>query len=259
MIRHNSIASIATLRSVYTPNPSSLCIYSMTPSSPPTTRFVFTYLRVSTTRQGQSGLGLEAQREAVQRYADQTGVTILDEYVEIESGKVRDRPQLAAAIAACRKRKATLLIAKLDRLSRNVAFVANLLDGDVEFLALDCPYANKLMIHILAAFAEHERDMISQRTRAALAAAKARGVILGENGRTLAAKAADEALEAAEAYRSVVARILDGGRCANARQLAIRLNTAGIASRAGGRWHATSAIRLMKRLGLTFATSTPLQ
>jgi len=231
----------------------------MTLLSPPTTRFVFTYLRVSTTRQGISGLGLEAQREAVRRYAEQTGVTILDEYVEIESGKVRDRPQLAAAIAACRKRKATLLIAKLDRLARNVAFVSSLMEAGVDFVAVDAPYANKLMLHILAAFAEHEAEMISQRTKAALAAAKARGVILGENGRTLAAKAADEALEAAETYRSVVARILDSGTCANARQLAIRLNTSGVASRAGGRWHATSVVRLMKRLGITFATSESLR
>src|SRR3972149_7492216 len=134
----------------------------MTLLSPPTTRFVFTYLRVSTTRQGISGLGLEAQREAVRRYAEQTGVTILDEYVEIESGKVRDRPQLAAALAAGRKRKATLLIAKLDRLARNVAFVSSLMEAGVDFVAVDAPYANKLMLHILAAFAEHEAEMISQ-------------------------------------------------------------------------------------------------
>lgn len=140
---------------------------------------IVSYLRVSTARQGASGLGLEAQRAAVQGFAAAAGHTIVAELLEVESGGKADRPQLAAALATCRLHRATLVIAKLDRLARNVAFIANLMDGGVEFVACDMPHANRLTLHLLAAIAEHEREMISQRTKAALAAAKARGVKLG--------------------------------------------------------------------------------
>lgn len=208
-----------------------------------------TYLRVSTTRQGNSGLGLEAQRGAVQRFASQARGTVVGEWVEIESGRVRDRPQLTAAIAECRQRRAILLIAKLDRLARNVAFVSSLMEAGVEFLAVDAPYANKLMLHILAAFAEHERELISQRTRAALAAAKARGVVFGANGRKMAQKATSDAVEAAQPYAPMVERLMAEG-CTSARQIAQGLNDAGVASRAGGQWHSASVIRLLHRLRL---------
>ena len=134
------------------------------------------YFRVSTDRQGKSGLGLEAQRESVNRYLESVGWNLIGEYVEVESGKRKNRPQLAAALQACKKEKATLLIAKLDRLARNVHFISGLMESRVDFVAADNPHANKLMIHLLAAFAEHEREQISQRTKEALAAAKARGV-----------------------------------------------------------------------------------
>src|SRR5262245_56388750 len=137
------------------------------------------YFRVSTDRQGKSGLGLEAQREAVLNYLNGGSWTMVAEFTEVEGGKHADRPQLAAALAACEKQKAKLVIAKLDRLSRNLAFIATLMDSGVEFVAVDNPHANKLTIHILAAVAQHEREMIAQRTREALAAAKARGVKLG--------------------------------------------------------------------------------
>jgi DNA invertase Pin-like site-specific DNA recombinase len=133
------------------------------------------YYRVSTDRQGQSGLGLEAQRSAVLAYVNGGSWTRIAEFTEIESGKHANRPQLAAALAACKKHKAKLVIAKLDRLSRNLAFIATLMDSGVEFVAVDNPHANKLTVHILAAVAQHEREMISQRTRDALQAAKARG------------------------------------------------------------------------------------
>src|SRR5262245_21022571 len=139
----------------------------------------FVAYRVSTDRQGQSGLGLEAQRSAVLNHLDGGSWTMFAEFTEVESGKHADRPQLAAALVACKKHKAKLVIAKLDRLSRNLAFIATLMDSGVEFVAVDNPHANKLTLHILAAVAQHEREMISQRTKDALQAAKARGKRLG--------------------------------------------------------------------------------
>jgi DNA invertase Pin-like site-specific DNA recombinase len=134
------------------------------------------YLRVSTDKQGESGLGIEAQRKAVETYLNGGSWTLAQEFVEVESGKrSNNRPQLAAALAACKKLKAKLVVAKLDRLARNVAFISKLMESGVEFVACDFPHANKLTIHILAAVAEHERELISSRTKAALAAAKERG------------------------------------------------------------------------------------
>lgn len=137
------------------------------------------YLRVSTVRQGESGLGMEAQDAAVRAFAAHGGGAILATYVEVESGKRSDRPELAMALEAAKKAKATLLIAKLDRLARNVAFIANLMDAGVEFVAVDQPFASRLTLHILSAVAEDEARRISERTKAALAAAKARGIKLG--------------------------------------------------------------------------------
>src|SRR5262249_45376622 len=139
----------------------------------------FSYLRVSTDKQGERGYGLDAQRQAVETYLNGGSWELLGEFVEIESGKRSDRPQLAAALAACKKHKARLVIAKLDRLARNVAFIANLMDGKVDFVCCDMPEATRLTIHVLAAVAEHEREMIAERTKAGLRAAKARGVVLG--------------------------------------------------------------------------------
>jgi DNA invertase Pin-like site-specific DNA recombinase len=159
------------------------------------------YYRVSTNRQGESGLGLDAQRKAVTDYLDGGSWKLLAELTEIESGKHADRPQLAVALAACKKHKARLVIAKLDRLSRNLAFIATLIDSGVEFVAVDNPHANKLTVHILAAVAQHEREMISQRTKDALQAAKARGTQLGNPRLTEALPLAVEAnKEAAERF-----------------------------------------------------------
>jgi DNA invertase Pin-like site-specific DNA recombinase len=136
------------------------------------------YYRVSTDKQGASGLGLEAQREAVARNLG--AGSLLAEFTEVESGKrSANRPQLIAALEMCKRKKAILLIAKLDRLARNVHFISGLMEAGVEFVAADMPTANRLTVHIMAAFAEHEAAMISARTKAALQAAKARGTVLG--------------------------------------------------------------------------------
>jgi DNA invertase Pin-like site-specific DNA recombinase len=199
------------------------------------------YLRVSTDKQGVTGLGMDAQREAVARYVGARGL-LLAEYVEVESGKKhRNRPQLLAAIAECRKRRAVLVIARLDRLARNVAFIANLMNSDVEFVAVDMPHANRLTIHILAAVAEYERDLISQRTKAAMAAAKARGIKLG-NPRYLEALA--KAREA-RGYQPVPPEVLQliaewRGQGDVLRKIANRLNSLNIRTPQGSRWYASS-------------------
>ena len=220
---------------------------------------IVAYLRVSTARQGASGLGLEAQRSAVQAFAAAGGHSIVAELVEIESGKKADRPQLAAALAACRLRRATLVIAKLDRLSRNVAFIANLMEGGVEFVACDMPHANRLTLHLLAAIAEHEREMISARTKAALAAAKARGVKLGNpNGaahlragcKEAAAKSVEASRRRAERHDTAVAdavRALTYEGLVGARSLAAGLNQRGIPAPGGGTWYAGQVRRMMAR------------
>ena len=146
------------------------------------------YLRVSTIRQGESGLGLGAQRQAVARHV--ASGRLLAEFVEIESGAKNDRSQLVAALAHAQATGATLIIAKLDRLARSIAFIANLMEAGIDFIAADLPSANRLTIRVLAAVAEHEREVISARTKAALAAAKARGVKLGNPNGARALRAA---------------------------------------------------------------------
>jgi DNA invertase Pin-like site-specific DNA recombinase len=214
------------------------------PSAAP--RFV-AYYRVSTDKQGRSGLGLEAQREAVSRHVRQAAGRLVAEFEEIESGKRNDRPKIAAALSASRAARATLLIAKLDRLARNVAFISHLMESGVDFVACDNPYATRLTIHILAAVAEHEREMISARTKAALAAAKARVVRLGNPhlraGSALTAREARAARSArARAYAADVLPYIDAARQAGAsslRQIAAALVARGIKTPAGGeRWQA---------------------
>jgi DNA invertase Pin-like site-specific DNA recombinase len=209
-----------------------------------TSQFV-AYYRVSTDRQGRSGLGLEAQRAAVRGYL---GAAIpAAEFTEIETGKRNDRPELDRALAVCRKRKARLVIAKLDRLSRNLAFIAALMDSGVEFLAVDNPHATRLTLHILAAVAEHEREMIAERTKAALQAAKARGVQLGRNGvDRLAPTYRAKAIERARQLAPVLTEMKAAGL--SARQIAAQLTERGIAMPTGARWHAQTVIRMIERL-----------
>ena len=208
------------------------------------------YYRVSTAKQGDSRLGLEAQRDAVMRHLSNGGWPPLAEFTEVETGKGSNaldrRPQLRAALAFAKKHKATLIIAKLDRLARNVAFISQLMEAKADFIAVDNPHATRLTLHILAAVAEHEREMISQRTKAALAAAKARGRVLGVNGRVLAdqnkAEAADRLAPIAERLRGFKAEGLTLRRIADA------LNADGIASPGGASWHPGNVQRALARV-----------
>jgi DNA invertase Pin-like site-specific DNA recombinase len=206
------------------------------------------YYRVSTDRQGRSGLGLEAQRAAVVRYLAGIGGTLLAEHTEVETGKRNDRPELQKALAACRKHKARLVIAKLDRLSRNVAFIATMMDAGVEFVACDNPHATRLTLHILAAVAEHEREMISARTKAALQAAKARGVRLGRNGERLASANRATAVDRARQIEHVLAELNQSGM--TTREIAAELTARGIRTPRGGRWHPQTVRRVMERVAL---------
>lgn len=212
-------------------------------------KLFISYLRVSTGRQQVSGLGLEAQREQVAAYIQRVGGQLLAEHIEVESGKVRDRPVLVKSIARCRAAGATLAIAKLDRLARSVAFIASLMEAGTDFVAVDMPFANKLMLHLMAAFAEHERGEISARTKAALAAAKARGVQLGSHGRVLAEQHAGEARAWSEQFRGPVAVIRSKG-AGTVRDVASRLNEAGYRTRNGQTWGPSTAYRLLHRLDM---------
>lgn len=205
---------------------------------------IVTYLRVSTDRQGQSGLGLDAQRSAVSPYVE--AGRLLGEFVEIESGRKDDRPQLSAALALCRQHKARLVIAKLDRLAHPVALVSGLMESGVEFIAADMPAANRSMLHVMAAVAEHEREMISQRTRAALAAAKTRGARLG-NPRPDMAKARAVASDNAARFQAGVLPVIQAlkaeGR--SLRSIATELNVRGVNTPRGSLWYAASVRNIL--------------
>ena len=215
-----------------------------------TGRFVC-YYRVSTKRQGRSGLGLEAQREQVRNFLNGGDWSIVSEFVEVETGKRADRPEFAKALAASRLHRATLVIAKLDRLARNVHFVSSLMEAGVEFVAADNPHANRLTIHIMAAMAEHEAEMISTRTKQALAAAKKRGIKLGGNRGFLPnarmRKASAAALEKRTADRAALE--LQASGATSLRAIAAGLNERGIpTARGDGEWSATQVMRVLERL-----------
>jgi DNA invertase Pin-like site-specific DNA recombinase len=211
------------------------------------------YFRVSTDKQGKSGLGLEAQREAVLSFLNGGKWTLVAEFVEVESGKRNDRPQLTAALAACKKQKAKLVIAKLDRLSRNLAFIAALMDSGVEFVAVDNPHANKLTVHILAAVAQHERELIAQRTRDALQAAKARGTKLGNPKLAAARESAIEGNRAAAARYAAnvlpVIREIQASGITSLRGVARALTARGIATARGGEWSPVQVRDILDRAG----------
>ena len=206
------------------------------------------YLRVSTQKQGTSGLGLEAQNEAIRRFAEGEGRRVVETFTEVETGKGADaldrRPQLAAAIKAARKARCPVVVSKLDRLSRDVHFISGLMRERVPFIVTELGAdTDPFMLHIYAALAEKERRLISERTKASLAAAKARGVKLG-GANTQSELAAKEAQARAEELRPVFAELAD----LSARKAAEELNRRGIPTPAGGKWHAVTVIRVRERL-----------
>lgn len=218
----------------------------------PMTVFV-AYFRVSTDRQGRSGLGLDAQREAVTRYVAERG-SIVEEFTEIESGKKNSRPQLAFALAACRKRRAVLVIACLDRLARKVHFISGLMESGVDFVAVDMPHADKFMLHIRAAVAENEGELISKRTRAALAAAKTRGIRLGNPNPSPALALAHrasrtEAARFADTIKPLVEKLQRENL--SLRGIAAELNRRSIPTARGGQWQAQQVVNVLSRASVS--------
>lgn len=214
---------------------------------------------MSTKRQGESGLGLDAQREAVKRFVG--AARVLSHHEEVESGGRSDRPALEAALRDCRVYGATLVIAKLDRLARSVAFISRLQETGVDFVAVDLPQANVFTVHIMAAVAEHERRLVSDRTRAALAAAKARGAKLGgrrtghqieffaAKGRARSAEVRSAAADAkAQDRKEIIDAIVAGGRT-SLREVAAELNAREIQAPRGGSWSAAQVRRVILRAG----------
>ena len=217
---------------------------------------VVAYLRVSTSKQGRSGLGIEAQRENIARFAALEGYDLVGEFVEIETGKGADalerRPQLAAALNAARRRKGSVVVAKLDRLSRDVHFISGLMAHRVPFIVTELGAdVDPFILHLYAALSEKERNLIASRTKAALAAKKAQGKVLGGPKLPEARVAAQVAIKAnADRYAANVLPIIKEAQKAGAdtlRDIADALNARGIATARGGRWHATSVKNVLDR------------
>jgi DNA invertase Pin-like site-specific DNA recombinase len=233
-----------------------------------TLRFV-AYYRVSTARQGRSGLGLEAQREAVRVFLAGSAGALAEAFTEIESGKNDDdRPQLARALDACRLTGAVLVIAKLDRLSRDAHFLLGLEKAGVEFVAADMPNANRLTVRLMAVIAQEEREMISARTKAALAAAKARGTKLGGNRggpKVDSAKGREARSRAADDYARKVGPIAlaalreGGGTKASYGRAAAVLKERGIRTPRGGQWTRAAVRSLIQRHTAQLPSPEPRQ
>lgn len=222
------------------------------------TKFI-SYLRVSTAKQGRSGLGLEAQRAAIEAYAASRGCTELQTFTEVESGKNDARPELTKAVHLCKVTGATLVIAKLDRLSRNAAFLLALRDSGVKFIAADMPDANELTVGIMALVAEQERLAISRRTREALQAAKARGKRLGNPNGAAALRRAGKGnaagiravIGAADEHAQDLAPVIQSLRAEGITSLgaiAVALTERGMRTPRGGQWHKASVRNLLARL-----------
>jgi len=205
------------------------------------------YYRVSTEKKGQSGLGLEAQRKAVLDYLNGGRWKMIEEFTEIESGKKSDRPELEKALKLCKKEQATLIIAKLDRLARNVHFISGLMERGTKFCAVEFPNADPFMLHIHAAMSEHERRLISARTKAGLERAKARGVKLGQHGAILARENAAKAKAQAKQLKPVIREIRQMGKT-TLRAVMEELNRRHIKTIRSGLWHPQTVSMLLARI-----------
>lgn len=219
-------------------------------------RAIITYIRVSTSQQGRSGLGIEAQRAALHHFAQAEGFDVVREFVEVETGKGADamdrRPQLKAALAAAKKQRCHVAVSKLDRLSRDVHFISGLMAHKVPFVVAELgPDVDPFVLHLFAALAEKERALISTRTRQALAAAKVRGVALGNPKLHVARKKAEMAVTAgADSFAANVLPIIREAQKAGAttlRAVAEALNARGVATARGGQWHAKSVSNILER------------
>ncbi|MDN7587273.1 recombinase family protein [Burkholderia seminalis] len=213
------------------------------------------YLRVSTARQGASQLGVSAQREAVANYLKGvSGAEVLGEFEEHESGKgssaLTKRPQLAAALALCKKTGARLLVAKLDRLARNVHFISGLMESKVKFVACDLPEASEFTITLMAAFAAHEAQLISERTRDALRAAKSRGITLGATGPTNLKANIEQRQREADSFALSLAPVINGFRAQgmSQRKMVDALNRLSIRAARGGQWSLLQLQHVLKRI-----------
>lgn len=213
------------------------------------------YYRVSTAKQGKSGLGLEAQQHAVNEYLRTSDADLVAEFQEVESGSKDNRPELQKALRKCRLTGATLLIAKLDRLSRNRRFLMELSDSSIKFVCCDMPEANNFTVGLLACLADYERQLISERTKAALQAAKARGVVLGNPNLELVrnqdtTNARKARMEQTQARRAEIREVMgeieqDAGESLSSRAMASRLNEAGYTTSTGGQWSNMAVLRVL--------------
>lgn len=233
----------------------SICLYSDYTHGDETVKTLVSYIRVSTQAQGRSGLGIEAQREMLRRFADAEDCQVIAEYVEVETGKGGDalerRPQLAAALAAARKAGGAVLVAKLDRLSRDVHFISGLMAQRVPFVVAELGAdTDPFVLHLYAALAEKERALISERTKSALAAKKAQGVKLGNPTNLAEAQAlgSDSNHRAAVAFAANVlpiVRQIEASGATSLRAIAAALNARGIRTARGGEWHPTTVRNLV--------------
>ena len=215
------------------------------------------YYRVSTQKQGLTGLGMDAQKTAVLNHLNGGKWDLISEFVEVESGKRSDRPELLKALAICRIHKAKLIIGKLDRLSRNVRFLANLMEAGVQFTACDMPEADITQLQLMMVFAEHETRVVSARTKAALAAAKANGMVLGCQNARIASEASKGAAASAKVRTAQAKRMADdlmtiigsvkSQGAVSLRQIATELNRMNVKTSQGKQWSATQVGRTMER------------
>lgn len=214
------------------------------------------YIRVSTKNQGISGLGLEGQRQSIADHVQRTGGRVIAEYQDISSGRKDCRPGLSRAIHHAKQAKATLVFAKLDRVSRKVSFIANLMESGIKFVVAEFPSADHFQLHVYAALAQQERRMISERTKTALAAAKARGIQLGKNGKNLAAANKQASFKFIQTVQGELLPLWGQGM--SYRGIAKTLNDKNVKSFTGGMWHTETVKRALEKALFNLSSFPPV-